>query len=272
MNLLKIEWMKLRGSRVFWWSSALYLACTLLLILGMGNISFSQGSEGAMQSKTFGEMGFYKLPHLWQHITYVSGFFKFIPAFILIMFVSNEYSYRTMRQNVIDGMSLRQYYYSKMLSALAFALVSTLIVSLIGLAVGLTHNEDLSANLLFGGMDYLLAFFAEVLFMIIFAMALTFLFRRSTISIIVILAYYFLVEPILGFSLNQYLAEGAGTYLPTAPSRELILQPFTRLTQLDGVLGTTSAESVDLKYLFLTFAYTLIFALGGFAILKNRDL
>lgn len=275
MNLLKIEWMKLRGSRVFWWCMGLYILSMVLLIYGIGDFEFSQGSEeeeGMVKMQTLGEAGFYKLPFLWQHITYVSGFFKLIPTFILILFISNEYSYRTMRQNVIDGMSLQQYYLSKLLSAVVFAFISMLVIALTGVTLALLYNDSITGNLLFGRFDYLLAFFAEVLFIMVFAMFLTFLFKRSTISVIVILAYYFIVEPLLGFALNSYVSPNAGTYLPTAPSRELILQPFTRLFQLDAFLGTKSAEAVQLRYLLLTFLYTFIFALGGFAILKKRDL
>ncbi len=276
MKLLQIEWLKLKGSRVFWLCMALYILSMVLLITAFGFISISQssgaGQNAMLQMKTFGEAGFYQLPFLWQNITYVSGFFKLIPTFILIYFISNEYNYRTMRQNIIDGLSLEQYYSSKLLSALLFALLSTVIIALTGLVLAIDYNDELTLPNLLARADYLLAFFAEVLFIMIFAVFLTLLFKRSTISIIVILAYYFIAEPLAGLLMNKYLSPDAGTYLPTAPSRELILQPFTRLFNLDSMLGTESVEAVRLRYLFLTFLYTLIFALGGYAILKKRDL
>lgn len=275
MKLLKIEWRKLRGHNFFWIGMGLYALCMVLLITGFGSIELIQGQneEGALiKSQSFGEAGLYKLPYIWQNITYLAGFFKIIPSFLLILFVSNEYQYRTLRQNIIDGLSVGQFYWSKMISVLGFAIFSFLVIGITGLIIALMYNVEADFSEYVSHIDYLVAFFAEVLFMITFAVFLTLLFKRSTISIIVILAYYFIIEPIAGFVLNRYVAENAGTYLPTAPSRELILQPFTRMLKVEGFLGIESPDSVSYKYLLITFLYTLIFAAGGYLILKKRDL
>lgn len=275
MKLLKIEWQKLKGHNFFWIGMGLYVLCMVLLITQFGNFELirNQSEEGAMvQSKSFGEAGFYKLPYIWQNITYLAGFFKIIPSFLLILFVSNEYQYRTLRQNIIDGLSVGQFYVSKLLSVIGFALFSALVIGITGLVIALMYNSDARFSEYLSHIDYLGAFFAEVLFMIVFSVFLTILFRRSTISIIVILSYYFIIEPLLGLGLDYYVAEGAGTYLPTAPSRELILQPFTRMFQMDSFLGIESPDRVSYKYLLITLLYTLLFGWGGYLILKKRDL
>lgn len=272
MKLFSIEWLKLRHHLFFWIGMGLYALSMILLISGFGSFKLfaNEGEEqqGMIAMQTFGEAGFYKLPHLWHNITYLAGYFKFIPTFLLIFFISNEYQYKTFRQNVIDGLSKSQFYVSKLLSAVFFSLISLIIIFLTGLVIALIFNTDASLAEYLDGADYLLAFFAEVLFMMVFALFLTFLFRRSTVTIIVILAYYFIVEPILGFAIGQPIKY----YLPTAPSRELILQPFTRLLQADAILGTTSTDSVSLKYLLTTVFYTLIFASLGWYLIKRRDL
>ncbi|AEV34462.1 hypothetical protein Oweho_3514 [Owenweeksia hongkongensis DSM 17368] len=272
MKLFKLEWLKLRLHIFFWIGMGLYILCMILLISGFGSFKLfnNDGAEnqGMIAMKTFGEAGFYILPHLWHNITYLAGFFKFIPAFLLIFFISNEYQYKTFRQNVIDGLSIQGFYISKLFSALIFSIISLGVIFFTGLVIAIMYNPDASFTEYVDGADYLFAFFTEVMFMMVFALFLTFLFRRSTVSIIVILAYYFIVEPILGFAIGEPIKY----YLPAAPSRELILQPFTRLMEADMILGTTSTDSVPTKFLLTTWLYTLIFAAGGLVILKKRDL
>lgn len=270
-KLFQIEWTKLKHHRFFWIGMGLYVICMILLITGFGSLKLinEEGDNSAMISmKTFGESGFYLLPHLWHNITYLAGYFKFIPTFLLIFFISNEYQYRTFRQNVIDGLSKRDFYISKLLSGLLFSKISLFTIAIVGAVLAISYNPEASLEDYISGLDYLLAFFLEVLFMMTFAIFLTFLFKRSTITIIVILAYYFIVEPILGFAIGEPFKY----YLPAAPSRELILQPFTRLMQADVLLGTTSSTSVSMRYMLLTVIYTFIFAFGGYAIVKRRDL
>lgn len=272
MKLFSIEWLKLRHHTFFWIGMGLYALSMILLISGFGSFRlFNNGEDqqqGMITMQTFGEAGFYKLPHLWHNITYLAGYFKFIPTFLLIFFIANEYQYKTFRQNVIDGLGKSGFYISKLMSAVLFSLISLLVIFLTGMVIAVMHNPEASFADYTSGLDYLFAFFTEVLFMMVFALFLTFLFRRSTVTIIVILAYYFIVEPIAGFAIGEPIK----FYFPTAPSRELILQPFTRLLQADALLGTTSTDSVSISFLLTTWLYTLIFAVAGLMIIKKRDL
>ncbi len=273
MRLLKIEWRKLRGHRFFWIGMGLFVVSMILLITQIGNFKIQVDNEASgttynPMNQEFRSLGFYKLPFLWHHITYLAGFFKFIPAFLLLLFVSNEYAYRTARQNVIDGLSRAEFYSTKILSALLFSLLSLATLFILGVLVGFPENDNFFSEM-WRGSDYLLAYFLEVFFLMVFAIFLTILFRRSTISIIVIIAYYFLLEPILGLALRDY---DIAKYLPTAPSRELILQPFTRLMNIDQLLQNQSPDSVSWHFLSITFLYTIVFGVLGFVILKKRDL
>ncbi len=271
MKILKLEWLKFKGHNFFWIGMSIFILTLVLLITQFGNLRLlpnQQEGQGMVAFEDFAAAGLYKLPYLWHNLTYLAGFLKFIPAFLLLFFVSNEFGYKTYRQNIIDGLSIEQFYGSKLLSTLLFSLLSLFLLVASGLVMGIGYNPDASISAYFSHTDYLLAFFAEVWCFIVFALFLTILFKRSTISIIVLLAYYFIVEPILG----AIIGEPFKFYLPTAPSRELILWPFNRLFEVDVILGTITEESVSLKYLSLTFLYTLIFALGGYLILKKRDL
>ena len=273
MKLIKLEWMKFKGHPFFLIGTGLYIVCMFLLIFGAGEMELfgdrksKDGSASIVPLMSLGEMGFYKLPYIWQNITYLASWFKFIPAFILIFFVANEYKFRTYRQNLIDGLNIRQFYISKMFSTLTFSIISLLIIGITGLVTAVFNNTDAGFSDFLTNSEYLIAFFAEVLFLTMFAVFLTFLFKSSTVAIIVLILYYFLGEPAAG----HFVFGDFSDYLPTRPSRELITEPFTRMFKVDSFLGIESPDTVSPKFLSLTFIYTLIFAVGGYFILKRRD-
>ena len=271
MKLLKIEWLKPKGHPFFWIGLGLYAACMILLVSKAGGIEWradDPDNEAGQKLLNFGEAGFYKLPYIWQNVTYLAGYFKFIPAFLLIFFVSNEYQYRTYRQNIIDGLSIGEFYTSKLISAFIFSVISVLIIGVNAGIMAILYNESASAADYFQNMDYLLAYFAEVLFLMLLALFLTFLFKRSTITVIIILLYYFIVEPLAGLAIGDPISD----YLPTRPSREMITQPFTRMLRLDVAFKIKSPETFSYHFLLLTFLYTVILGFGGWWILKRRDL
>lgn len=271
MKILKLEWLKLRGHNFFWIGGGIFVLLMLLLTTQFGKVTLlptQEEGQGMVTFDNFADAGIYKLPYLWHNLTYVASWLKFIPAFLLLFFVSNEFSYKTYRQNVIDGLSVGKFYWGKILYSILFSLFAVLLLIVCGLVMGLQYNAGAGLAGYLQHTDYLLAYFAEVWCFTVFALFLTFLFKRSTISIIVVIGYYIFVEPILGFILGEPLK----FYLPLAPSRELILWPFNRLFQFDEFLGTVTPDSVSLKYLLLTLAYSLVFVAGGFLVLKRRDL
>lgn len=278
MKLIKIEWLKLSGHPFFWIGMGLYFLLIFILLFTLGEFSFmgSQQQEGGMVFSNLAEAGVYDMPVLWHDITYIPTFLKFIPVFLLIFFVASEYSYRTARQNVIDGLSKGQFYISKIFTAFLISFLCTLSIFIFGSILAFMHNEGLGIGDLLTGSDYLLAYFLEIFFMMAFALFATIFLKRSAIVVIVILLYY-VIEGVATLILQAYFPEGFSNYLPTQPSRELNLQPFTRLFQVNGMsmddlLSMNSPDQVSRKFMIITFVYTLAFFAGGFFIFKRKNL
>lgn len=277
MKLLKIEWLKLSGHPFFWIGLSLYTMLIVVLLFTLGEFQFmgSQQEANTMFSN-LKEAGVYDMPFLWHDITYLPSFLKFIPVFLLIFFFSSEYTYRTARQNVIDGLSKGQFFVSKIISALLITLLCTFSVVFFGVILAFMHNKNLGLPDLFMGSDYLVAYFLEIFFLMAFALFAGVLLKRSAIVVIVLLLYY-VVEGILAFILNTYVGQDVSQYLPTQPSRELNLQPFTRLFKINGLsmddlLSMNSPDQVSRKFMILTFVYTLAFFSMGYFAFKRKNL
>lgn len=275
MKLILLEWKKMKGHPFFWIGLSLYAVSMIALIFLFGNITLgatfnasADGTETGFEARNFADIGFYKLPFIWQNITYFSGFFKFIPVFLLIFFVAGEFQFKTFRQNIIDGLSTSQFYYSKVLTAFLFAALSLLFVLLPSLIMAASYNEGATGADYLNRMDYFVAYFSEVLFMMMFALFVTLLVKRSAVAIILILIYYFIAEPLIGLAIGEPIKD----YLPTRPSRKLIQQPFLRLLNVDSFLGIETPDSVPVRFLVVNFVYIILLGIGGHLMVKRVKL
>src|SRR5690606_20889818 len=50
---------------------------------------------------------------IWQNMAWITFLFKYILAFMVIISICQEFSLRTVRQNMIDGLSRKEYIVSK---------------------------------------------------------------------------------------------------------------------------------------------------------------
>ena len=53
----------------------------------------------------FSIKGLYQFPNIWTFFPWVASWFNLFLAIVIIVLVGNEFSFRTFRQNVIDGLS-----------------------------------------------------------------------------------------------------------------------------------------------------------------------
>src|SRR5215472_7235119 len=121
---LRIEWMKVKNYRTFW----ILLALTIVSIPAFNYTVYDlmDNSFPKVRGKSlFGSP--FAFPDAWQTITWNSSLLFIIPAILIITLSTNEFTYRTHRQNVIDGWSRSQFIYVKLFEVLLLSIVTTLI-------------------------------------------------------------------------------------------------------------------------------------------------
>lgn len=268
LHLLKIEWLKIKNYRTFWILASLYL----LSIWGINYIAYSiqekifertnNNAEGnAMMKMVVGDKP-YAFPKVWQATSYMSSYLLFIAGLIMIISVSNEYSFKTHRQNIIDGLSRTQFILVKLVDGLLLAVASTILVTLTAVFFGFFEGHT---TLSFDGFEYILYFFLQALSYCWLAILLAILFKRSGISIGVFFLYTVILENVLALILNRafpqdFFLTGTGNYLPIQSSDELI--PFPAFEMIKKQITTPVNVTVQLV---LVFAY-----LAAYFILSKR--
>lgn len=221
LHLLKIEWLKLKNYRTFWILSILFL----ISLFGINYITYlvqSNRPKDPMSTAIIGSP--FQFPEVWHTVTYMSSFLLFIPGVLMIIAISNEFSFKTHRQNVIDGQSRTQFIVTKMLLAGILALVSTLVVFITAVLFGVFETGSVFS---FTGINYVLYFFIQAVSYTMVSLLFGLFFRRSGIAIGVYFLYILVLENLLAGLLNKYVNH-VGTYLPLETTDSLIPFPFFR--------------------------------------------
>ena len=187
-HLLKIEWLKIKNYKAFW----IFIG---LFILSLFSINyFIYIVQGLAKEKTpLGALVPYNFPVLWQTISWISGWLIYFPGMLMILLITNEFTFKTHRQNIIDGMSRQQFISVKLLLAFILAVLSTFIVFLNVLIFGLISDNGFSIE----GSSYLFYNFVQNLNYIFFGMLLAFLLRRSGLAIVIFFLFGFIFEQII---------------------------------------------------------------------------
>ena len=224
LSLLHIEWLKLKNYRTFWILSGLFI----LSLFGINYIAYQIqeqvfSKQNPMASAILGNPPF-RFPEVWQTVSYISSFLLFFPGLIIIILMTNEFSYKTHRQNIIDGISRMQFITVKIVLAALIALISTLIVFLVSITYGVREG---SAAISIQNSQYVLYFFVQALSYTMVALLFAVLFRRSGISIGVYFLYSVVLEEALVKIIRYYFGDIAH-YLPLESTDNLITFPILK--------------------------------------------
>ncbi len=141
---------------------------------------------------------FFTFPGVWNYLGYAGNWLVFFfLGFIVLYTVTAEVDYKTMRQNIITGLSRKDYFISKLSVVLSLSVFATLYYAIIALAIGYFHNEPYSFEGAFDNEMAILRFFLMCLGYTSFAMMIGFLLRRSGVAIFFYLCYVLFIELML---------------------------------------------------------------------------
>jgi hypothetical protein len=206
-------------------------------------------------------------PNVWEIIPFISSFLLIIPSFIIIMHTCSEYTYRTHRQNVIDGLSRNQYITTKILFVIALALFSTILTFVTAFIIGISSNTAIS----FKGFKYLYYFFVQAMAYISFAFLFALLLKKSALTIGLFFIYALIIENILEKYINRINIgiDKIGGFLPLSSSDHLLL-PGKVKSALDMVnMGDAHSEYV---YLAVSIVYIALCCLVCYYRYEKQDL
>lgn len=249
---LSIEWLKLKSYRTFWWLTGLFVLC----LIGSNYITYqvkvatSRQSHGSLDLLMGNPFGF---PDVWQSVSYVSSFVLFLPGLLMVILITNEYSFKTHRQNIIDGMRRTEFALTKILLAVLLSIFSTLLVFIIASITGLISGSGFSLT----GSVYVLYFFLQALTYTFGGLLLGTLLKRSGLAIAIYLIYIGFIKNLIAFFADRYLG-GIGSYTPVKSSDNLIPLPFFKQVAKQILTPPNMTWLLIMSVLYLAAFYWLI--------------
>ena len=126
ISLIRTEWLKMKKYNAFWWIMGItalsYPGINYIFYMIYDNLVHKPSQAGQLAKMVIGNP--FTFPEVWHTVAYASSVFVFIPAVVIIMFITNEYTFKTHRQNIIDGWSRSQFVTSKLIDVLLISLIT----------------------------------------------------------------------------------------------------------------------------------------------------
>ncbi|MFA7649257.1 MAG: ABC transporter permease [Flavobacteriaceae bacterium] len=276
-RLLSIELQKLWKNRA---SKALIISYFVILcfISLIASIEFTIGGVPFR----IAEQGIFNFPFIWHFNTYVAGLLKIFLAVVIVSMMANEYSYGTLKQNLIDGLSKKEFVLSKFLVVALFALGSTFFIFLLSVILGYSFSSYTELSIVLTDVDYLLAYLVKLLGFFSFCLFLGILVKRSAFAL-GFLILWSIIEWILygimkwGLFKGTEIAESVSRFFPLESMSLLIFNPARRLSVIRNAeqqAGITNENIYEVNYLqiLIVLIWTALFIYWSYRLLKKRDL
>ena len=280
LRLLTIEFHKLKHNSASKVLSLIYFG----LLTSIALIAVIKFDIGPIKFH-LADMGIFNFPYIWHFNTYMASILKFFLLLVIVSMMANEYSYKTLKQNLIDGLSKKEFILSKFYTVVAFSLISTLFVFVVSLILGLVYSDYNELSIITTDLNYLLAFFIKLVGF--FSMGLFFgiLVKRSAFAIGAMLVWLigesmfkgYLYWAFRGADKTSDAVDAIMQFLPLEALSNLIKEPFSRLGAVKSIanqIGENFTKSYDVNFItiLIVCAWTFIFTYLSYALLKKRDL
>ncbi len=276
-RLIDIELHKLKNSR----ASKVLIITYFVLLTSIALIAAIKFDIGPVQFH-LAEQGIFNFPYIWHFNTFITAFFKFFLLLVIVSMMANEYSNKTLKQNLIDGLSKKEFVLSKFYTVIVFALISTGFVFVVSLILGLIYSDYNEFSIIFSDLEFLLAYFVKLMGFFSFGLFLGVLIKRSAFAVGAMLIWFF-VE-LIGYNVLKWkvfkdtdIADTLFQFAPLNSMWNLIDEPFSRLNAVKTIASQigediTGDYGVYFYEIAIVLGWTALFIYGSYYLLKIRDL
>lgn len=279
MRLLRIELFKIWHNT----TSRVLIFAYFLLLFSIAILSTIKVEFGPIQFY-LAEQGIFNFPYIWHFNTFIVALFKLFFAVIIVAMIGNEYNYRTLKQNLIDGMTKGEFLKSKLYAIAAFVACSTFLVFVVSLLLGGIYSDYNELPIIFSDLEYLLAYAVKLFGFFTFCLFLALLIKRAAFALGFLALWqifeglsYGLMRWRLSDLIPALSAEQVIRFFPLQSLGNLIPEPFTRLSAIQNIAnqlgeGLTKDYSISISNIFIVLLWSVIFIWASYQLLKKRDL
>lgn len=269
LKILRTEWLKIRNYWAFW----LVMLMTAAAYPGI-NYMFWHEYQDLVKRKDSGQViklllgNPFELPETFHTTAFFSSIFVFIPAIVVIMLITNEYTYKTNRQNIIDGWSRNKFLLGKFFNVLIISLLVSVLFTIISVIIGQVATTKAVPDP-WSQSKYIWLFALQTFSQLSLAFMVGFLIKRSFIALGTFVFYYIMLEnAAIGFAKVKKLSYGS--YLPLEISDKMIPPPAF-LGRLDEATYKANLAAIDTHVVYTIILTAAIWGVC-YIVNKRRDL
>ncbi len=264
IELLKIEYLKVKNYTTFWVICLLYVAIVPLIFIGLCD------ALAGFLVAPFGPPfeTYLSFPAVWNNVVYTASWLNLLLGVLVVVLTANEMTYRTQRQHIIEGVSRKNVIFSKMLFLVVFAAAVSLYTFILGFICGAIYSDIVD---FYNGIEAIGLYFVQTTGYFAIAFLLTVLLQRTALSIIIYILL-FIVDLFVPAMVGDVISQ----FLPVTVISDLTPFPF-----LEGFLAQAAEQDPNFRepiileqYVrtIISTVYIVLFALTGYLILKKRDI
>ncbi|MDG1822770.1 MAG: ABC transporter permease subunit [Flavobacteriaceae bacterium] len=275
-RLFLIEFEKLSANR----SSRILIGAYLILLTSIALVAAIRFDIGPVKFH-IAEQGIFNFPYIWHFNTFIGAWFKIFLAVVIVSMTANEYSNKTIKQNLIDGLSKREFLHSKWILILVFSGISTLFIFSVSLILGIIYSDYNEFSIIIKDLEFLFAYFIKLTAFFGFCLFLGTAIKRSAFA----LGFLGIWQALEGICYGMLKwkspawidAETVFRFFPLNAMSNLIPEPFSRLSAVrtlanqigENITGSNQVQWLDVC---IVLVWCFIFYSLTYRLLKRRDL
>ena len=233
IRLFSIEFFKLRNSRYFWVLAGLFAVFLLSVPIASKSILNYLASSTGLKIPVLGlsidHIPIFDFVDIWQNLTWVYSAFSIALGFIIVISICNEYSYGTVKQNVIDGLSREEFLWAKVIMIIVLSVIVSLITLIIGLIMGFIWSPVTEFTFIVKHIEFIPAYCLHLIAFQLFCLVVSIIVKQSGIVISFLIFYIYIIEKIITSIIEYELDQPViADLFPIRAIGNIIRFPFTK--------------------------------------------
>jgi len=217
---------------------------------------------------------FFQFPNVWIYLGYVGSWLTFFfMGFMGVLMVTNEYANKTLRQNIITGLTRKDYFLSKLYFMLAVSICATIYYVIWALILGFIHTDTIYLNTIMKNADYVYRFFLMSFGYLTIGFLIGLLVKRTGIALFLYLAYAMIIENIVRYAVHLKVTQHQSMkYYPMNALEDLAPIPFSDMAEGFAESNGFSIFLSPTEAVICAVIYTGLFLFLGWQKLQRGDL
>jgi ABC-2 type transport system permease protein len=280
-RLIRIEWLK----NYSYFPVILFSGIYFVLVIGFTLLCSLKSIPILGIAVNIRDQGFLNFPQIWNFLTYITALLKIFLGLIIIFTISNEFTAKMFKQNVIDGLSKKEFIISKVLTIGLLSLISTIVVFLMGIILGYSFSNTSNFSLVSKEFYFIIGYFLKLFTFLSFLFFITVLLKRVVFVFLSVFIWWIIEIILLVIEYSSKVVEKFDNqgnritekpflftdYLPLNSMSNLIEEPFQRIRLVSQLTGGSFEYSIPYGAIIASIIYSTLFIVGSYWLVKRKD-